>query len=77
MTYSQIQLLLLTVIAYRSVIAVVILMTLFTINNPAVLKLAFSSDTLSTNTLPIYTQKVGSGARDNGTGLSPNIIYCV
>ena len=48
----------------------------FTINNPAVLKLAFSSDTLSTiPAAPSTTQrKVGSGARDNGIGLSPNII---
>ena len=48
----------------------------FTINNPAVLKLTFSSDTLSTipATSSTTQRKVGSGARDNGIGLSPNII---
>ncbi len=48
----------------------------FTINNPAVLKLEFSSDTLSTipATSSTYFRNVGSGARDNGIGLSPNII---
>tara|TARA_B100000035_G_scaffold304603_1_gene304520 strand:- start:776 stop:1861 length:1086 start_codon:yes stop_codon:yes gene_type:complete len=48
----------------------------FVINNPAVLKLSFASDTLSTTPSGSSTtqRKVGSGGRDNGIGLVPNIL---
>tara|TARA_R100000479_G_scaffold83737_1_gene40550 strand:- start:220 stop:1290 length:1071 start_codon:yes stop_codon:yes gene_type:complete len=48
----------------------------FVINNPAVLKLSFASDTLSTTPSGSSTtqREVGSGGRDNGIGLTPNIL---